>query len=203
MVPKEKSKVMELVLLQKVTGVKGCIQLYEFIEDEFTKFYIMERPEECCDLFDLVNSQYGLSEEDARKYFRQIVIATQACHEAGVLHRDLKEDFGQGVLLRDDPYVESFGTDVYVPPEWVAYHHYHGVPATVWSLGVLLFSMLCNVVPFFTDMDICRGEVRFTTSVTADCEHLIRSMLSMDPERRPDLDAILKHKWMQTNICNV
>lgn len=197
-------------MLQKVIGVKGCIQLYEILADESSVYYVMERPEMCVDLFDLVASRGGLSEEQTRMYFRHIVEATEACHLAGVLHRDLKEenvlvnlnngtikliDFGSGALLREDDYTDCPGTEVFFPPEFIVHGKYRGVPAEVWSLGVLLFSMTCNHVPFHSTEDICRGQLQFPATMSASLKHLISSMLSMKPSSRPTVGEILKHEW--------
>jgi len=62
-------------------------------------------------------------------------------------------------VLRGDGYVLCTGTRIYSPPEWICDREYYAEPATVWSLGILLYDMLCGDIPFDCDEQIVEADI--------------------------------------------
>lgn len=202
---------MEVCLLAKVRGVEGCIQMLDYFELQDSFVVVMERPEVCKDLFDLITERGALPEHVARTFFRQILDTVSRIHDAGVIHRDIKDenilidmktcelkliDFGAGAIFRETIFTEFDGTRVYSPPEWVRYRRYNGVPAAVWSLGILLFDMLCGDVPFEKDEQIVEACPQFRGNLSPDAKDLVLRCLALKPSLRPSLEDIRRHAWL-------
>ncbi|KAI2660113.1 Serine/threonine-protein kinase pim-3 [Labeo rohita] len=150
---------LELALLARANEgprVPEIIQLLDWQEESEHYVMILERvvPSEDLDWF-VLSQMTEIQENMAWVIMRQVTTAAQMCCRRGVLHRDLTPEsfqinpdtlelklinFGCGEILTDAAYTSFTGAEQYCPPEYLITGEYHGKPATVWSLGIFLFT---------------------------------------------------------------
>ncbi|PKI32492.1 hypothetical protein CRG98_047116 [Punica granatum] len=143
----------------------NVIRMYEVMASK-TKIYIVLELVTGGELFDKIASKGRLKEDEARKYFQQLINAVDYCHSRGAFHRDLKpenllldangvlkvSDFGLSALaqqVREDGLLHTTcGTPNYVAPEVINDKGYDGAKADLWSCGVILFVLMAGYLPF-------------------------------------------------------
>ncbi|KAJ7514376.1 hypothetical protein O6H91_23G041600 [Diphasiastrum complanatum] len=162
-----------------------------------------------------------LREDEARKYFQQLINAVDFCHSRGVYHRDLKpenllldaegnlkiSDFGLSALpqqLREDGLLHTTcGTPNYVAPEVINSRGYSGATADLWSCGVILFVLMAGYLPFDeTNLmnlyrKIYRAEFKCPSWFTSGARKLILRILHPNPKSRITISKILEIEWFR------
>jgi len=203
---------LEIALMQQVADVPGVIRLLDYFDMNQSYYIVMERFNSK-DLFDYISDAGPLGENLARQLFKQVLDTVILCHSRGVLHRDIKDenilidlnthqlkliDFGSGTYLHDGVYADFEGTRVYSPPEWIKYRRYRADGLTVWSLGILLYDMLCGDVPYETDQQILDAKLVWfpQLNLSQEAKNLISLCLNPDPERRISLHQLASHSWL-------
>jgi serine/threonine protein kinase len=202
---------LEVALMQQLQDVPGVIRFIDYFDMQ-TCFYIVMERFHSKDLFDFISEQGPLPEALAKDIFRQLLTTLVSCHQKGVVHRDIKDenilidlntfkikliDFGSGCFLEDRVYREFQGTRVYSPPEWVNSRAYRPEGLTVWSLGVLLYDMVCGDVPFECDAQISRAQLTWfpQLKLSEEVKSLITGCLMVNTEDRLTLADVVDHPW--------
>ncbi|XP_060754270.1 serine/threonine-protein kinase pim-2-like [Neoarius graeffei] len=208
---------LEVALMELVSKPPHCpyvIKLLEWFETPKIVILVLERPEPCVDLFEYCED-VKISENKAQVIMQQIVNAARHCRDRGVIHRDIKDqnilinpqtldvkliDFGCGDLLKDTPYTEYSGSQDYEPPEWIIEKKYEAEPATVWGLGIFLYTLLHGAEPFNGPQEIVNGHLDFPSNLSEASCSLIEWCLQRNPKRRPTLEQILTHHWFWRHV---
>lgn len=194
-------------------------QLYEIIVTE-SKIYLVMEFAKTGELFDYMVQRNQLQEKEARKIFTQLALTVGFCHSRGFVHRDLKPenllldgnfslklvDFGFTRRYDPNKLIKSFcGSAAYAAPEVLRMELYSGPECDVWSMGVILFAILANRLPFGDPQGdekamierICRLDYVMDDCIPSQAQDLIRRILVLDPKQRMTIPEILNHDWIR------
>jgi MAP/microtubule affinity-regulating kinase len=157
------NKLFREVRIMKLLNHKNIIKLYEVIDTPEELYIIMEYAQGG-EVFDYLLAHGRIKEKDARKFFRQIVSAVDYCHQMRIVHRDLKAENLlldadlQQVKIADFGFSNQFvpgnhlntwcGSPPYAAPELFQGKEYVGPEVDIWSLGVVLYVLVCGCLPF-------------------------------------------------------
>ena len=196
------------------------IRLFEVIDSPSDIFMVMEYVSGG-ELFDFIVSRGKLPEDEARKYFQQIISGLEYCHTHMVVHRDLKPenllldstsnikiaDFGLSNIMKDGEFLStSCGSPNYAAPEVISGNLYAGPEVDVWSCGVILYALLCGSLPFDDESipnlfkKIKLGIYTMPGHLTRDARDLIPSMLSVNPMKRVTIAEIREKAWFKAKL---
>lgn len=214
----------EINIMRKLSH-RHIIQLYQVMEtDAF--IHIVTEFAAGGEIFDHLVEHGRMSENQAAKTFSQILAAVAYCHKNNIVHRDLKAenllldhegniklaDFGFSNYYRQtgEPAQELLstwcGSPPYAAPELFEGRRYDGPKADIWSLGVILYVLVSGSLPFdgptLQDLRSCvvSCKYRIPFFLSEDCEHLVRSLLVLEPDKRSSLATICQHRWLVGNM---
>ncbi|XP_045077800.1 serine/threonine-protein kinase MARK2 isoform X2 [Coregonus clupeaformis] len=170
------------------------------------------------EVFDYLVAHGRMKEKEARAKFRQIVSAVQYCHQKCIVHRDLKAenlllDADMNIKIADFGFSNEFvmgskldtfcGSPPYAAPELFQGKKYDGPEVDVWSLGVILYTLVSGSLPFDGQNlkelreRVLRGKYRIPFYMSTDCENLLKKFLILNPTKRGSLEQqIMKDRWM-------
>ncbi|KIH90946.1 hypothetical protein SPBR_00105 [Sporothrix brasiliensis 5110] len=192
-------------------------RLYEVIVTESMVWLVLEYCQGD-ELYNYLLKHGKLPVDKVQRIFAQLVGAVSYVHLQSCVHRDLKLenillDKHENVKLVDfgftreyegkANYLQTFcGTICYSAPEMLKGEKYAGEKVDVWSLGVILYALLCGELPFDDDDDdvtrrtILADEPQYPDHVPPEALSLLKAMLSKRPLLRPTLPDILAHPFL-------
>uniref|UniRef100_A0A668VZV3 MAP/microtubule affinity-regulating kinase 3 n=1 Tax=Oreochromis aureus TaxID=47969 RepID=A0A668VZV3_OREAU len=214
--PTSLQKVFREVRIMKTLNHPNIVQLFEVIETEKTLYLIMEYASGG-EVFDYLVAHGRMKEKEARAKFRQIVSAVHYCHQKNIVHRDLKAenlllDADSNIKIADFGFSNEFmagnkldtfcGSPPYAAPELFQGKKYDGPEVDIWSLGVILYTLVSGSLPFDGQNlkelreRVLRGKYRVPFYMSTDCEGILRRFLVLNPTKRCSLEQIMKDKWI-------
>ncbi|XP_071385752.1 maternal embryonic leucine zipper kinase [Centroberyx affinis] len=214
---------VEIEAMKNLSHQHVC-RLYQVIETS-TKIYMVLEYCPGGELFDYIIAKDRLSEEETRMFFRQIVSALAYVHSQGYAHRDLKPE---NLLIDEDQNLKLIdfglcakpkgglgyelmtccGSPAYAAPELIQGKTYIGSEADVWSMGVLLFALLCGYLPFDDDncmvlyRKITRGKFDNPRWLSPGSVLLLNQMMQVEPKRRLTVRQLLDHPWVMKDYSS-
>ena len=202
------------VNIMKLCHHPNIITFLDFYIDDDANYIVMEYAK-YGDLLKYFTEGTNLPSFDIKTVFAQLVSAVEYCHANQIAHRDLKleniliteiipftvkiADFGLATNINIDSLHSSFcGTFYYAAHEIICYRPYEPKKVDIWSLGVILFSMVTNHHPWPSD-DIARHIRNLNYDKTLVKDKVLRDLISrilVPPEDRISLQEIKRHRWM-------
>eukprot|EP00045_Choanoeca_perplexa_P009186 m.87627 g.87627 ORF g.87627 m.87627 type:complete len:628 (-) comp14786_c0_seq1:88-1971(-) len=208
---------LEIQALQELRH-QNISRLYQVVET-IEKFYLVLEYAPGGELFDYIVSRDRCKEEEARHFFRQILSAVHHCHQHGYVHRDLKPE---NLLLDNDHNIKLIdfglvghpghinsdllrtccGSAAYAAPELIRGERYLGPPADMWSLGILLYALLCGFLPFDDEdtqrlyRQVQKGVYEIPRWMSTESQEIIAALLKHKPKDRLTMEQVLRHPWV-------
>lgn len=213
------NKLFREVRIMKLLHHPNVVQLFEVIETDRTLHLVMEYANGG-EVFDYLVAHGRMKEREARTKFRQILSAVQYMHQKRIVHRDLKAenlllDSGMNIKIADFGFSNEFtpgtkldtfcGSPPYAAPELFQGKKYDGPEVDVWSLGVILYTLVSGSLPFDGQNlkelreRVLRGKYRIPFYMSTDCENLLKRFLVLNPMKRGVLTNIMNDKWININ----
>jgi len=216
----------ELEILPRLNH-QNIVKVYEILAVSDGRVFIIMDYAAKGDLLRYIQKHSALREPDAQKMFRDLTSAVAYCHDLGFCHRDLKcenillaadlsvrlTDFG---FARPIEYDENgdvvlsntfCGSAAYAAPEIIQGKSYDPRKHDSWSLGVILYIMVCGSMPY-DDSNVRKmlkeqlaRKVRFpsrcNSKLNAELKDLIWRLICVDPKSRMHVSMLHLHNWMR------
>ncbi|TKY84812.1 hypothetical protein EX895_005892 [Sporisorium graminicola] len=218
---KNRQKILAEIMIHKSVDHIHVVKFEDCFEDDSNVYFRLE----LCrngSLNDIVKKRGPYTEPEARYLMVQILAGTQNLHQNSIIHRDLKlgnifldehmhvkiGDFGLAALLKhpEERKKTVCGTPNYIAPE-ILYDQGqgHSFEVDIWSVGVIMYTLLVGKPPFQTPkVDEIYERIRQNAyeipekaGLSTEAIDLITRILTHNPAQRPTLVQIMNHAWFQ------
>ena len=204
----------EIEILQKMSHI-NVIKAKKILKDSENIYIMMEYCEKG-ELFHYIEKEICLSNDEAACYFYQLINGLEYIHQKGIVHRDLKLenillsktnllkiiDFGLSSYYDSNKLLSTpCGSLCYASPELLSGQKYDGILIDIWSVGVILYAMLCGYLPFDDENHgmlykrIINTELDIPEHLEEDSVDMLRKILVNEPKKRITIKEIKKHKF--------
>eukprot|EP00357_Protocruzia_adherens_P032235 CAMPEP_0115018538 /NCGR_PEP_ID=MMETSP0216-20121206/28876_1 /TAXON_ID=223996 /ORGANISM="Protocruzia adherens, Strain Boccale" /LENGTH=581 /DNA_ID=CAMNT_0002389773 /DNA_START=88 /DNA_END=1830 /DNA_ORIENTATION=- len=213
-----KQKLMSEIKIHRSLHHQHIVSFEHFFEDAENVYILLEM---CSNqtLNELLRRRKRLTELEVQCYIIQVISALKYMHQHRVIHRDLKlgnlflsdkmeikiGDFGLATKLEFEGEKKRTicGTPNYIAPEILEGKHGHSYEVDIWSLGVIIYTLLIGKPPFETsDVKTTYRRIRMNAytfpehvTISDQAKALITRILHSEPARRPGLDEIMAHEF--------
>ncbi|XP_005083103.2 sperm motility kinase 2B-like [Mesocricetus auratus] len=203
--------------IMMMTNHPNIISLLQVIETE-TRIYLVMELAEGQQLYQYIRKAGRLSEDEARRIFKQIIAGVSYCHDLGIVHRDLKPDnimldqngkvkiidFGLGTRFQPGQRLSRHcGAYSFGAPELFLGRLYDGPKVDVWTLGVVLYFMVVGKVPFDAVIipelrrQVVAGRYTVPSDLSEELEDLLSFLMTVNPRFRPTIAEVMTHPWLR------
>lgn len=217
-----RQKLMSEIKIHKILKHQNVVDFKSYFEDEENLYILMEYCKNQT-LSDMLRRRKRITQIEAQCYLKQILMGVKYMHAHRVIHRDLKlanifltenmevkiGDFGLAAKLEFEGERKRTicGTPNYMAPEILDGKFGHSYECDIWSIGVILYTLLVGKPPFETGdvkktyFRIKSGNYSFPEGVelSAEAKMLISSILVIDYQKRPTIDEIFESSFLATN----
>lgn len=225
----DKDSLEQEISIMKRVQHPNCIRLLE-VFDEKAKMYLVIDLVTGGELFERIIARGHYSEKDAAQLLYSVCGAIGYLHNLGIVHRDLKPenllyasndpasqaydvikvaDFGLAKVI-DNPHDRTMsttcGTPGYVAPEILEQRGGYGSEVDIWSLGVILYVLLCGFPPFYDEnnaelfQQIKTGAYTFPSpywdGISDLAKDLVKKMIQVEVSKRVTVKQTLEHPWV-------
>lgn len=200
----------------------GVVQIVDLLKDDLNYYIFME----FCpngELFKYIINRKKLDEKETAFFMYQFLDSIRYVHSLGVAHRDLKpenllldsncqlkiSDFGLSKFVGTTEIVDTpCGSPCYASPECLSGQSYNGKKSDIWSIGVIMFAMCTGQLPWTKRnqaqlfQQIRNGDYKIPTSLSEECQDLIKKLMTVDPDRRITIVDALNHPFFKKYHLN-